>query len=73
MYRCYNIDATTESFFWNLGPLTYLWAYEQDDCKQDGDLDFATLAGYDQSGCASVNTVFKYGEGEKRIRSVMMH
>ena len=41
MWKCYNIDASTESFFWNLGPLSYLWAYEQYDCGGE----FATLAG----------------------------
>jgi hypothetical protein len=46
MYKCYNIDSTTESFFWNLGPLTYLWAYKQADCKGGDDFDqWTTLAG----------------------------
>ncbi|KAK4955518.1 hypothetical protein LTR10_006457 [Elasticomyces elasticus] len=77
MYKCYNIDSTTESFFWNLGPLTYLWAYQNADCQTSNsygfDFDLA-LEHYDQSGCQPINVQFETIDGPwARIGSVMMH
>ncbi|KAK3617295.1 hypothetical protein LTR56_025382 [Elasticomyces elasticus] len=68
MYKCYNIDSTTESFFWNLGPLTYFWGYNSTDCTSD---DFLPIEGYEQSGCQTVYETF--AGDDYRILSVMMH
>ncbi|KAK3638755.1 hypothetical protein LTR56_012862 [Elasticomyces elasticus] len=77
MYKCYNIDSTTESFFWNLGPLTYLWAYKNADCQtsNSGGFDFdLALEHYDQSGCQPINVQFETIDGPwARIGSIMMH
>lgn len=101
MRKCYNIDDNTESFFWNLGPLSYFgrtftsrggcgwgvcYACWYVSCplscfqmllsmhRVKALLEvFIVRTGYDQSGCHSASALFKYGEGEKRIRWVMMH
>ncbi|KAF2123953.1 hypothetical protein P153DRAFT_361584 [Dothidotthia symphoricarpi CBS 119687] len=62
--KCYNIDSTTVSFYFGLGPLSQTWAYAEAGC---GGLS-VNLGG--NGGCQAVEANFSDRFGT--IRSVMM-
>ncbi|KAF7541038.1 hypothetical protein G7054_g958 [Neopestalotiopsis clavispora] len=62
--KCYNIDSTTMSFYFGLGPLTQTWAYAEAGC---GGLSM-NLGG--DGGCQAVEANFS--DRFETIRSVMM-
>ncbi|KAI1747082.1 hypothetical protein F4782DRAFT_522468 [Xylaria castorea] len=62
--KCYNIDSTTLSFYFGLGPLTQTWAYSQAGCAGQS----VNLGG--KGGCQAVEANFSDNFGT--IRSVMM-
>ncbi|KAF1950571.1 hypothetical protein CC80DRAFT_509685 [Byssothecium circinans] len=62
--KCYNIDSTTLSFYFGLGPLSQTWAYAEAGC---GGLSM-NLGG--NGGCQAVEANFSDRFGT--IRSVMM-
>ncbi|PMD37009.1 hypothetical protein L207DRAFT_515454 [Hyaloscypha variabilis F] len=62
--RCYNIDSTTVSFFWALGPLTNMHVYAGSDCS-----GLSVDIGKDGK-CQSVNV--NYSNDFQKILSIKM-
>ncbi|KAF2866053.1 hypothetical protein BDV95DRAFT_599088 [Massariosphaeria phaeospora] len=61
---CYNIDSTTMSFYFGLGPLTQTWVYSEAGCVGQS----VNLGG--NGGCQAVEANFSDRFGT--IRSIMM-
>ncbi|KAH8749416.1 hypothetical protein F5882DRAFT_525194 [Hyaloscypha sp. PMI_1271] len=62
--NCYNIDSTTVSFFWAIGPLLHMHVYADSDC---GGLS----VDIGKNGqCQSVNV--NYSDGFQKINSIRM-
>ncbi|KAF4628931.1 hypothetical protein G7Y89_g9219 [Cudoniella acicularis] len=63
--KCYNIDPTTVSFFFGLGPLSQTWVYPGQDCSGGLSVNLGN-----KGGCQAVDANFS--NGFETIGSIMM-